>query len=397
MSAVVIENTTTRRFATFAIGVFVWCTALCEIPPAFAHRSESLDCAADGSSTDFRFSIVALFPTTRALITDTGCPNHVHYSIDGGVAPKQKAVSVDVNGSPWFRGGIDRATNLSDVSGPVGMMINGVAVYSSYADDRAATTYGAAAAKLHGDTTDLCGGSTTADGVYHYHNAPGCLQEQAMKAQNLTADDHSPLLGWAFDGFPIYGQLGPSGVEMLRCNTTGANETYCLDECGGYEGEISGVDHLLYRYYMTCGSGPEYFPFTINCYRGCCEETTRCHSTVQNCIEELGAVVGYTDEFLAGQSYESLYLDTPYMDSDLIEGDDVDQIVTQDEMDCSFYMGSAEPNPPPAPTPAPLGVVDDDDFNGADGRRAYGPMARFTYLLVSSVAVAVAVVTDALG
>ncbi|CAB1102858.1 unnamed protein product [Ectocarpus sp. CCAP 1310/34] len=58
MSAVVIENTTIRRFATFAIGVFVWCTALCEIPPAFAHRSESLDCAADGSSTDFRFSIV---------------------------------------------------------------------------------------------------------------------------------------------------------------------------------------------------------------------------------------------------------------------------------------------------------------------------------------------------
>ncbi|CBN79509.1 conserved unknown protein [Ectocarpus siliculosus] len=242
------------------------------------------------------------------------------------------------------------------------MMINGVAVYSSYADDRAATTYGAAAAKLHGDTTDLCGGSTTADGVYHYHNAPGCLQEQAMKAQNLTADDHSPLLGWAYDGFPIYGQLGPSGVEML-----------------------------------TCGSGPEYFPFTINCYRGCCEETTRCHSTVQNCIEELGAVIGYTDDFTAGQSYESLYLDTPYMDSDLIEGDDVDQVATQDEMDCSFYMGSAEPNPPPAPTPAPLGVVDDDDFNGAGGRRAYGPMARSMYLLVSSVTVAVAVVTDALG
>lgn len=44
-------------------------------------------------------------------------------------AYQQKALSVDVNGSPWFRGGPDRATNLSDVSGPVGMMMNGVAVY----------------------------------------------------------------------------------------------------------------------------------------------------------------------------------------------------------------------------------------------------------------------------
>ncbi|CAM9273061.1 unnamed protein product [Ectocarpus fasciculatus] len=218
-----------------------------------------------------------------------------------------------------------------------------------------------------------------------------------MKAQNLTADDHSPIMGWAFDGFPIYGQLGPSGVEMLRCNTTGANETYCLDECGGYEGELPGVDFFLYRYYMTCGFGQEYFPFTINCYRGCCEETIRCHSTVQDCIEAFGAVIGYTDDFSATRSYTSLYLDTPYMDSDLIEGDDVDQIATQDSLDCSFFMGSAEPNPPPAPTPAPLEVVDDDDFNGSEGRRGNGLTARFTCLLVSSVAVAVAVVTEALG
>ncbi|CAM9272985.1 unnamed protein product, partial [Ectocarpus fasciculatus] len=179
MSAVVMESTSIRRLATFTMGVFVWSVALWEIPPAFAHRSESLDCAADGSSADFRFSITDLLPMTRTLKTTTGCPNHVHYSIDGGVAPKQEASSVEINGQPWFRGGPDRSTNLSDVSGPVGMMMNGVAVYSSYADDRAATTYGAAATKLHGDTIDLCGGSTTADGVYHYHNAPGCLQEQA--------------------------------------------------------------------------------------------------------------------------------------------------------------------------------------------------------------------------
>ncbi|CAM9754678.1 unnamed protein product, partial [Hapterophycus canaliculatus] len=52
------------------------------------------------------------------------------------------------------------------------------------------------------------------------------------------------------DGFPIYGQLGPSGVEMLMCGNPGAHEIFCLDECGGYFGNITGVDGYLYRYYM---------------------------------------------------------------------------------------------------------------------------------------------------
>lgn len=65
---------------------------------------------------------------------------------------------------------------------------------SSYADDRAATTYGAAATKLHGDTIDLCGGSTTIDGVYHYHNAPGCIQEQVRSSKpGLLLRSSSPL------------------------------------------------------------------------------------------------------------------------------------------------------------------------------------------------------------
>lgn len=34
---------------------------------------------------------------------------------------------------------------------------------------------------------------------------------------------------------------------------------------------------------------------------------TRCHSTVQNCIEELGAVIGYTDDFFAGQVRTTLH------------------------------------------------------------------------------------------
>ena len=49
-------------------------------------------------------------------------------------------------------------------------------------------------------------GHAQAQGDYHYHWAPACLLEQA-KSKNPTSDGHSPQIGWAYDGFPIYGML----------------------------------------------------------------------------------------------------------------------------------------------------------------------------------------------
>lgn len=48
------------------------------------------------------------------------------------------------------------------------------------------------------------GGSGLVDGAYHHHQNPVSLRDQ-------LGDDgsgHSPILGWAFDGFPIYGPYG---------------------------------------------------------------------------------------------------------------------------------------------------------------------------------------------
>ena len=56
---------------------------------------------------------------------------------------------------------------------------------------------------------------------------------------------------WSFDGFPIYGANGANGVEIMNCGSEDAHDTYCQDECGGYEGELPGVDDYTYRYYFT--------------------------------------------------------------------------------------------------------------------------------------------------
>ena len=35
------------------------------------------------------------------------------------------------------------------------------------------------------------------------------------------------------------------------CGNEGADKTYCLDLCNGYEGVLDGVDNFKYRYYLV--------------------------------------------------------------------------------------------------------------------------------------------------
>ncbi|CAN0201227.1 unnamed protein product, partial [Discosporangium mesarthrocarpum] len=59
------------------------------------------------------------------------------------------------------------------------------------------------------------------------------------------------------------------------CGETGADSTYCLDSCMGYEGELAGVDDYTYRYYLACGYDEAYFPHSPYCFKGCCPSGVR--------------------------------------------------------------------------------------------------------------------------
>ena len=51
------------------------------------------------------------------------------------------------------------------------------------------------------DIMDRCCGHPSPDSRYHYHKYPVCVKSPWAD----DGEDHSPLIGWAFDGFPIYG------------------------------------------------------------------------------------------------------------------------------------------------------------------------------------------------
>ena len=73
-------------------------------------------------------------------------------------------------------------------------------------------------------TFDSCLGHQPGNGQYHHHANPICLRAQlndnvtVVKAartgttyrENAAPWNHSPILGWAYDGYPIYGPYGYS-------------------------------------------------------------------------------------------------------------------------------------------------------------------------------------------
>lgn len=95
---------------------------------------------------------------------------------------------------------------------------------------------------------------------YHYHGYSWkCLPNQG------GSDAHSPLFGYAMDGFGVYGPRGDKG-KLLSNND--------LDECHGHMGKINwdGAVKEMYHYHVN-----NEFPYGPGCYRGK-PNTVRGHS-----------------------------------------------------------------------------------------------------------------------
>ena len=255
-------------------------------------------CAADGSSASYSETISMAQGVTKRTIVTNGCPNHESYCTGKpGPAPTckdkgeqgsdteavEQDVNVDIPANPILKSSYTPG-ELDCSMGAIAYALNGIGFYSGavgYDADGNCPQLDVADPEAEWISFDCCTGHSDYDAAYHYHFPPSCLLAQANKAAPIS-DGHSAQVGWAQDGFPIYGPLGPGGVEIRNCGTSGAHATYCQDECGGYEGELPGVDNYKYRYYITgkvndLNSLPSYpkpddldlyFPFTIRCHRG---------------------------------------------------------------------------------------------------------------------------------
>jgi len=124
--------------------------------------------------------------------------------------------------------------------GPIGLAVNGVVFFNPFDMNSEDAS----------DFMDRCCGHPAPDGQYHYHKYPICVNSP-------WADDgkaHSPLLGWAFDGYPLYGPYESAGVMAKDIQGE-----HALNEFNLHYDEQRG-----WHYHVTPGK----FPYLIGGYWG---------------------------------------------------------------------------------------------------------------------------------
>ena len=171
---------------------------------------------------------------------------------------------------------IPRTPNLADEPtsipflGPAGFAVNGVSFFGpNEGPVPAVERYGD---PIYNSIMDECLGHTANEYHYHAFHQP-CLTDGVKEGQP------SPILGYAFDGFPIRGPFGcadkdcrevvrmQSGYEKIGDPSINAWEAYRfeqqdgpehLDRCNGHTGPAGD-----YHYHSTST-----FPYIVGCYSG---------------------------------------------------------------------------------------------------------------------------------
>ena len=134
-----------------------------------------------------------------------------------------------------------RASKPSCLSmGTIGVMLNGVQFFNALdGEGRDAVAH---------EIQDSCDGHPERTGAYHYHSLSRCLSD--------SGSGHSRLLGYALDGFGLYGARGSDGKKVTNAQ---------MDLCHGHSHRLTvkGKKKTVYHYHAT-----EEYPYTLGCFRG---------------------------------------------------------------------------------------------------------------------------------
>jgi hypothetical protein len=131
------------------------------------------------------------------------------------------------------------------IHGEVGFVLVGAALFDGFdAGGRDAAAW---------EAQDACGGHPMMTGGYHFHSLSPCLSDPGT--------GQSALLGYALDGFGIYGPRGADGKELTDAD---------LDACHGTTSAVpwNGKTVVMYHYVFT-----REFPYSVGCFKGTPEVT----------------------------------------------------------------------------------------------------------------------------
>lgn len=212
--------------------------------PALAHDDPCLAVKESVTAAGFGDSVSVTCTDRHAIVSSDTYPDH---DLMTGIVGTNEQVPVPADyGAP-----ILLAPRLGERpltrDAALGVAVNGVPIYD-YTGGGEMSLSDLAHHQARHDTLqtqqlDVCGGHAGRGDDYHYHAKPTCM----IAAMANAGDD--AILGWGFDGFPIYGDNNPDGTVIAK----GA-----LDVCNGQPDSVYG-----YRYHTS----PE-APYIVQCLMG---------------------------------------------------------------------------------------------------------------------------------
>ena len=180
------------------------------------------------------------------IVESQGYPNHPTAIFPNSSNPNSISVQQFTFRLPLEPKLADKITRLP--MGPVGMASNGVVFFNPFEMEGMNAVEGYSEVWL-----DSCCGHPQQTGVYHYHKYPSCVKSPFSD----DGERHSPIIGFAFDGFPLYGPYEADGLKAMD-----AKGERALDVCNGHADAERG-----YHYHVTPGR----FPYILGGYAGVVE------------------------------------------------------------------------------------------------------------------------------
>jgi hypothetical protein len=197
-------------------------------------------------------NVTVEFDGTSMIIHTKGLPNHptgkFPESADGRLGNpnyiqehrKTYFIPLDPQVNPRHIFTARDNSNHALPMGPIGIALNGVVFFNPFdANSQDAS-----------NLMDRCCGHPAPDNTYHYHKYPICMNSPWAD----EGKEHSPLIGFAFDGFPIYGPY--ESANVMAKDLTGEN---ALNDFNIHFDKDRG-----WHYHVTPGK----FPYIIGGYWG---------------------------------------------------------------------------------------------------------------------------------
>jgi len=196
-----------------AMQIFVCAVAIGFVPAIVQAHEDETHCAAVAKSiadAGFGDSVTVTCKDGQALIASSTYPNHPLMTGIVGTNEQMPVPAKDYVSPIPLQPVLGSEPHTRDAA--LGVAVNGVPIYDytgrgemSVAD---LTKHQAEQDTVLTQQLDICGGHAGRGDDYHYHATPTCMIAQMPSA------GPDAIIGWAFDGYPIYGDTNPDGTTI---------------------------------------------------------------------------------------------------------------------------------------------------------------------------------------